>query len=169
MPTPSHAFVDSSHGTNVRADRVVTPHLVMLVAGSRIAIRADETLEIWHTDRCHAIPGTPPHVIGLANWRGTPLVLVDLARGLALRPDALPRREIASRRIVVASVGPLLVGLVVEGTGGVFDVDSDACRDPSVVTAGSIADFAIGEFDGPQGITAAVDAGAMLEALRVPA
>jgi chemotaxis signal transduction protein len=142
-------------------------HLLLRAADLAIAVPASCALEIWQTERCHPVPSTPPHVIGIASWRGTPLPLVDLSVALGLR-GGLTRAILDGRRAAVISSGPYLVGLVVEGTLGVVDIGPGQARRPSVVRVGRLAELATGEIDAPGGSVAAVlDLPAFLEAARV--
>lgn len=143
------------------------PHLLVVAAGTVVAIRADETLEIWQAERCQPVPGAPRYVLGIANWRGTPLPIVDLTVALGLAEPSRRADALNGLRIVVVSVAQLLVGLLVDSTSGVLDIDAASCRDPNVVMAGRIGEFSLGEFDAPQGIGALIDVASLLEALRV--
>lgn len=146
--------------------RGATAHLLLRAADLAIAVPAECALEIWQAERCHPVPGTPPHVIGIASWRGAPLPLVDLATALGLRAGRRPALE--GRRCAVISASSYVVGLVVEATMGVAEVALDEARPPAVVNVGRLAELAAAEIDTPDGGVAAVlDLGAFLDAARV--
>lgn len=159
MPSPSP--------TTISPARTAAHLLLLRAADLLIAIPAESALEIWQAERCHPVPSTPPYVIGIASWRGTPLPLVDLAVALGLRGSGA-RAALDGRRAAVISTGSYLVGLVGDATAGVVDVNLDHARAPSVVSVGRLSELAVGEIDAPKGgIAAVLDLPAFLEAVRV--
>lgn len=83
--------------------------------------------EILELPPLTVVPRTPPFVLGLANWRGGPLPVVDLAARLGLRPTPRDRHV---RMLVVRVGGVGSVGLAV--TQGIrvlpLPLDHFACR-----------------------------------------
>ncbi len=57
-----------------------------------------QVVEVVEVPKLTSVPGSPPHVAGLAWWRGRPLAVVDLARRMGLPPA---RRDGRSRLLVV--------------------------------------------------------------------
>lgn len=151
---------------------VAGAHLLLGAADAVIAVPASLAMEIWYPERSHPVPGTPPYVIGIASFRGAPLPLLDLAAALDLHAAATKPRGARStldgRRAVLTSTAKFLVGLVVDATFGVVNVEPAHVRPPAVVTAGRLREFAIGEIDTPRwGVAAVLDVDAFLDAARV--
>ena len=67
------------------------------------------------------VPGQPPWVLGLAQNRGSPIVLLDLA----LRLGGAGARPAAATHVVILRAGERIVGLVVEGLGEVVALHPD--------------------------------------------
>lgn len=154
-------------------------HLVLRAADAVIAVPAANALEIWHPERCHPVPGTPPYVIGIASFRGAPVPLIDLAGALDLGGDAGPRSPgdvrrslsraaLDGRRAVLASTASFLVGLVVDGTLGVVDITPEQMSPPKVVGAGRLPELMIAEVETPRwGVAAVLELETFLDAVRV--
>lgn len=142
--------------------------LLLRAADLVIALPAATALEVWQTDRCHPVPGTPSYVVGIASWRGVPLPLIDLAAALGLRrPEG--RAVLGGRRVVVISAPPYLVGLAVEAALGVMDLSLDQARTPTVVNVGRLAELSVLEIETPRGVGALLDVESFLDAVRVKA
>lgn len=154
-------------------------HLVLRAADAVIAVPAASALEIWHPERCHPVPGTPPYVIGIASFRGAPAPLIDLAGSLDLDRDAgrrgardgrpsPSRASLDGRRAVLVSTPSFLVGLVVDGTLGVIDITPEQMRPPQVVGAGRLPELMLAEVDTQRwGVAAVLDLEIFLDAVRV--
>lgn len=67
------------------------------------------------------LPGTPSFVRGVVNLRGSVLPIVDLAARLGF-PPAEPT---ACHVIIVAQIGPQIVGIVVDEVSDILNVTSD--------------------------------------------
>lgn len=169
----------TGEGTTARSDGALAErpeggvaHLVLRAADAVIAIPAASALEVWHPERAHPVPGTPPYVIGIAGFRGAPVPLLDLAAALDLRaPEARPRPGRATldgRRAVLVSTASFFVGLVPDATLGVIDLTPEDARLPAVVSAGRLLGVATAELDTPRwGVAAVLDLETFLDAVRV--
>ncbi|GAB4390572.1 chemotaxis protein CheW [Albidovulum sp.] len=73
-----------------------------------------------------ALPGAPPHVLGLINLRGTIVPLIDLARRLGLRSG----QEEARRVVIVCDLPRATAGLAVDAVGDILTVPAAALEPP---------------------------------------
>jgi len=74
-----------------------------------------------------AVPHAPPFVEGVTNLRGTVLPVMDLRKRFGQPPQTATKDS----RIVVAVMGTLKVGMVVDGVSEVLRVADDAIEPPS--------------------------------------
>jgi len=74
-----------------------------------------------------AVPHAPPFVEGVTNLRGTVLPVLDLRKRFG-QPAQTATKD---SRIVVAVMGALKVGMVVDGVSEVMRVPEDAIEPPS--------------------------------------
>jgi chemotaxis signal transduction protein len=120
----------------------------------------DAVAEVGRTPYVTRVPGTPPWVSGVTNWRGRILGVLDLRGLLGLVPE--PGGE---GRLVVLARDGVSVGIVAERVDGVLDVDG-AAMEPALLTlpaeAGALLEGQVTDAAGPVGV---VDAGAVF-ALR---
>ncbi len=116
----------------------------------RFAVPMDTVAEVGRVPAVTRVPGTPPWVAGVINWRGRILGVVDL-RGL-LGLDAVSGRE---SRIVVLTRGAVTVGLVADRVDGVVTVDPEQLE-PALATlpaeAGALIEGQLVDGDGPVGV-----------------
>ena len=108
------------------------------------------------------VPGTPPWVAGVCNWRGRILGVLDLRLLLDVTPDD---GSAGDRRLVVLSRQGISAGVLAERVEGVLDVDPERLE-PALLTlpaeAGALLEGQVTDADGPVGV---VDAAAVF-ALR---
>lgn len=136
-------------------------HVVVRLGGGRFALPMDAVAEVGRTPGVTRVPGTPPWVKGVANWRGRILGILDLRELLGVPAGAVAGED----RLVVLSRGGSMVGVVAERVDGVVTVDTDALE-PALLTlpaeAGALLEGQLTDENGPVGV---VDAGAVF-ALR---
>lgn len=116
-------------------------------ARSRLAVPLvviDEAVLMCHLT---ALPEAPPWVRGILDYRGEPVVVLDLA----VRLEGDPRAPNTSDIILVCHEDQHRVGLVVEAVGEIFDLDP---LDVQPVAPGlPHARFVMGVRSGPAGTT----------------
>ena len=95
----------------------VAEHVVLRVGGSRYAVPATAVAEVVEVPVLTRVPGLPGWVVGVANWRGHVLPVIDLKPLLGVVPAALP----SSARVVVV-VDETEVGIVADAVLGLVDV-----------------------------------------------
>jgi len=136
-------------------------HVVVRLGGGRFALPMDAVAEVGRTPGVTRVPGTPPWVKGVANWRGRILGILDLRDLLGVAAGDVAGED----RLVVLSRGGSMVGVVAERVDGVITVDTEALE-PALLTlsaeAGALLEGQLTDENGPVGV---VDAGAVF-ALR---
>ena len=135
-------------------------HVVVRLGGGRFALPMDAVAEVGRTPTLTRVPGTPPWVRGVGNWRGRILAVLDLRELLAL-----PALDVSEERLVVLSRGGSMVGVVAERVDGTIEVDEETLE-PTLLTlpaeAGALLEGQLTDESGPVGV---VDAAAVF-ALR---
>jgi chemotaxis signal transduction protein len=146
--------VDAPGGDLVAAVGAV----VLRLGGSRYAVDMADVAEVAPLPRVTRVPRTPTWLLGVANWRGRVLPVLDLRPLFAAASVPLA----SSARLVVVSRDDLIVGVVAEAVPGVHDADLTSAApapptlpaDASALITGQVADR-----DGP---IAVLDAAAVL-------
>jgi purine-binding chemotaxis protein CheW len=72
------------------------------------------------------IPNAPPHVIGLMNLRGAVIPIIDLRRKFGMAPAQYTKFTV----IIVVTVGPKVIGLMVDAVSDVLDLRADEIAPP---------------------------------------
>lgn len=106
-------------------------HVIVRLGGSRFALPMEAVAEVGRLPGFTRVPGTPPWVAGVANWRGRVLGVLDLRPLLDLPME--PGSRSRGARLVVLSNAGVQVGVLADGVDGVLDVDGDQLE-PTLVT-----------------------------------
>jgi purine-binding chemotaxis protein CheW len=137
-------------------------HVVLRLGAGRYAVAAPDVTEVIAMPVLTRVPGTPPWVCGVANWRGHVVPVIDLRPVLAVAAGPLP----SSARVVVISVDDVEVGLVAEAVEGLVPVP-EGCDPPPLTLVGDAADLVVGLVErGPASGPVAVLATSSILALR---
>jgi chemotaxis signal transduction protein len=135
--------------------------VLLRLGSSRYAVAMADVAEVAPVPGVTRVPGSPPWLSGVANWRGRMLPVLDLRPLLATPTVPLA----SSARLVVLARDDVVVGLVVEAVPGVHDGDLDDLA-PAPPTLGPDAGLlVIGQLTDRHGPVAVLDAGTVL-ALR---
>jgi len=137
-------------------------HVVVRLGGGRFALPMDVVAEVGRMPGLTRVPGTPPWVAGVANWRGRILGVLDLRILLGVAHQS--SRD-GTTRLVVLTRAPVSVGAIADRVEGVITVDVDDLEPPLLTLppeAGSLLQGQVTDQDGPVGV---IDATAVL-ALR---
>ena len=97
------------------AHDVAADSLVLQVGAARYGVGLHLVGEVGREPALTRVPGLPPWVAGVANWRGRVLAVVALAA--VLGEDSRTAR--GRRRLVVLRTPAVTVGLVVDAVAGV--------------------------------------------------
>jgi len=104
------------------------------------------------------IPGSGPWLLGVANWRGRMLPVLDLRPLL----DAATLPFASSARLVVVAREDLVVGLVAEAVPGVYDESLHSAEPPPPTLSAEAARLVTGQVADAQGPVAVLDVAAVL-------
>ncbi len=99
--------------------------LYMAVAGHRFCLRLGDVERLLPLMRIQPVPQGPDYLLGLMNLRGEAVPVLDLARRLGLDTAA---RYTLDTPVVLATVGELRAGLLVDEVQGVRAVPRAALR-----------------------------------------
>jgi len=146
------------------APRDVSGGVLLRLGGSRFAVAMAGVAEVTALPAVTRLPGAPGWLVGVANWRGRMLPVIDIRTlvGVAVTPLA------SSARLVVVTAGPrgeLTAGLVAEAVPGVYDVAVDAMSAPPATLPPEAARLVAGQVTDALGPIAVLDVDALL-ALR---
>lgn len=131
--------------------------VVLRFAGARYAVDMATVAEVVSVPTVTRVPGAPPWLAGVVNWRGRVLPAVDL-RPLVGAPLApLP----TSARLVVLAVDDVELALVADMVPGLLDCRPEALEPMPATAAEGIAALVRGvvDHDGP---VALLDAAAVV-------
>lgn len=93
------------------------------------ALRVDYLVEILPAPRITRVPSVPEHILGVMNFRGEVLAVIDLKRFFAL-PQSEPAPD---RIVVVVEHGEVRTGLLVDGVGDLVPLSpGDLTEEPLV-------------------------------------
>lgn len=135
--------------------------VVLRLGASRYAVDMADVAEVAQLPRVTRLPRSQAWLLGVANWRGRVLPVIDLRPLLAT--DAVPLAT--SARVVVLSRDDVVVGVVAEAVPGVYSGGlADPAPAPPTLT-GEAAALVTGQVSDRTGPLAVLDAGAVL-ALR---
>lgn len=135
--------------------------VLIRLGASRYAVEMTDVAEVAMVPEVTRIPGSGPWLLGVANWRGRMLPVLDLRPLL----DVAQLPLASSARLVVVARDDLVVGLVAEAVPGVYDEALDAMAPPPPTLSPEAARLVTGQVVDPQGPVAVLSVAAVL-ALR---
>lgn len=94
-------------------------HLIVRVGGSLCALPADRVRRVVRNVSPHPVPGAEPPLLGLAQFGGEPMAVIDC--GLLL--DEVRSDGAAELVVAVRLTGGALVGLAVDEAVGMAQID----------------------------------------------
>ena len=135
--------------------------VLMRLGSSRYAVDMTDVAEVAMVPEVTRLPGSGPWLLGIANWRGRMLPVLDLRPLL----DAPMVPLAGSARLVVVARDDLVVGLVAEAVPGVYDDPLDEVVPPPPTLPVDAARLVTGQVADAHGPIAVLDVAAVL-ALR---
>jgi chemotaxis signal transduction protein len=138
--------------------------VLLRLGHSRFSVPMADVAEVTGLPHVSRLPGGPPWLLGIANWRGRILPVLDLRTlvGVPVTPLA------SSARLVVLTAGvagSLTAGVVAEAVPGVNDLPPDALEAPPATLSPDAALLIAGQLTDARGPIAVLDVAAVL-ALR---
>lgn len=150
-PTDPHPL--EAVGTGAAAGAVL-----LRFGASRYAVDMADVAEVATVPGVTRIPGSPPWLVGVANWRGRMLPVLDLRPLLGAATVPLP----GSARLVVVGRDDVAVGLVAEAVPGVYDAALGDLTPPPTTLGSEAARLVSGQVSDGLGPIAVLDAAAVL-------
>jgi purine-binding chemotaxis protein CheW len=129
-------------------------HVVIRLGTSRFALSMEAVAQVGRMSSCTRVPGTPPWVAGVANWRGRVLGVVDLTSLLGLEAVVTDRHS-KDARLVVLAKGPVQVGILADRVDGVIDIEAEGLEPTMLALAADAESLLMGQTtdaEGPVGV-----------------
>jgi purine-binding chemotaxis protein CheW len=131
--------------------------VVVRLGDSRFAARLEAVAEVGRVPSVTRIPGAPPWLAGVANWRGRLLPVLDLRSLLGAEAGPLG----GSARLVVLTADGVSAGIVVDAVDGTGALDA-AIEDFPVALADRGSSLLSGQVPSADGPVAVLDTDAVL-------
>jgi chemotaxis signal transduction protein len=146
-------------GDEPAQDEVAAPTdaIVARLGGGRFAVELSSVAEVGRAPGITRVPGLPPWLAGVANWRGRILPVLDIRGLLGADSAALDN----SARLLVLVEGSIVVGMLVDGVEGTTMLGSDVAAFPPV-SAPNGAGLLSGQVPRDDGPIAVLDVAAVL-------
>jgi len=132
--------------------------ILLRLGSSRYTVTMTDVAEVISLPPVTRIPGSPPFLTGVANWRGRMLPVLDVRPllGAPMIPLA------TSARLVVVQSGSITAGIVAEAVPGVYDVSLLDAEPPPATLPSEAARIVSGQVADDQGPIAVLDVEALL-------
>ena len=135
------------------------------IAGQQFALDIMAVREIRGWSASTPVPHAPSYVVGMINLRGVVLAVVDLGARLGLgvcQPDS-------SSVVVVAHIGGVPVGLLVDAVCDIIQVTEDMVQPPPGVGTDEVREFVQGIISTDEGIVTLLSLDQVLPVVRAAA
>jgi len=132
--------------------------VVVRFGAGRYAVPMSAIAEVGRVARMTRVPGVPPWIAGVSNWRGRILPIVDV------RPlIGVPATELRDdARVVVTGDDTVSVGLLVESVEGVATLPAGELEAPPATVGSDAAELLAGQWTDERGPVGVIDVGAVL-------
>ncbi|XJZ28519.1 chemotaxis protein CheW [Bacillota bacterium Lsc_1132] len=111
--------------------------IVFQLKEKEYAIPVEKVRSIEKVQHITRVPGVAPYIKGVINLRGLVTPIVDLRKRFGLGESEYSD----STRIIIAVIGDLEVGLIVDAANDVLDISSDSIEPPPEIIGGKEADY----------------------------
>jgi purine-binding chemotaxis protein CheW len=128
------------------------------LGAARYLVGMSAIAEIGRLPKVTRVPGTPAWMVGVANWRGRILAVLDIRPLL----DAPPAATGSLGRLVVLSKDSVSAGLVTEGVCGVVTCETAHLEPPPTMLDGDAGLLVAGQLIQPTGAIGVLDPDAVL-------
>lgn len=106
--------------------------LVFVLAGERFGIETDQVLEAASLREWISVPCTPAFVLGVINYRGRIVTVLDMRRLLDLPGDGVAE----DRKVIAVEAGGMTFGIMADTVAGVLSVPSRTVAPPPEALTG---------------------------------
>lgn len=149
---------DFDGGWGDPGDLAAPDSLVLAVGAARYAVGLHLVGEVGREPALTRVPGLPPWVAGVANWRGRVLAVVELASVLGEDNRTARGRQ----RLVVLRTPAVTVGLLVDAVAGVRTLAAHPVSAVATTVPGPTAALLRGQVDTDEGPVWLIDVDALL-------
>jgi purine-binding chemotaxis protein CheW len=104
-------------------------YLTVRLRDELYALRVEYLVEILPAPRITRVPSVPEHIVGVMNFRGEVLPVIDLKRFFSLAQS----EPAADRIVVVVKHGGVRTGLLVDGVGDLVPLSLDDLTEEPLV------------------------------------
>jgi chemotaxis signal transduction protein len=125
-------FAPAEAPDDTRDALVGTDAIVVRLGAGRFAVDMASVAEVGRAPAVTRVPGVPPWLAGVANWRGRILPVLDLRTLLGADGDDGHER----RRLLVLASGSIVVGMLVDSVDGTTTL-TEIADFPTTSTVGS--------------------------------
>jgi purine-binding chemotaxis protein CheW len=153
--TPRASVVDETAAIAAES----TDAIVVRLGAGKFAVELASVAEVGRTPSITRVPGLPPWMAGVANWRGRILPILDVRPLLGAETIATDGKG----RLVVLTGGAIVVGMIVDAVDGTTSL-ADVAAFPAVSAVGG-STLLSGQMPRADGPIALLDVAAVL-ALR---
>lgn len=119
----------------------IPQYLSFFVAGEEYGVGILKVREILEFDTITRVPGTPPHVRGVLNLRGSVVPVIDLAVKLGLPETQVTRRTCVVIVEVLLEGEPTVMGLMADAVSQVIELSPDQVEPPPPFGTGIRVEF----------------------------
>lgn len=127
------ARLEETKATNIAQVEVVE----FLLAHENYAVESKYVQEVSPLKELTSLPGTPPFILGLINFRGLILTVIDL-RSLF----NLPQRSLAKQnKVIIIQTSEIKAGILADGIQGIRSVRIDELQPPLPTMTGIRGEF----------------------------
>jgi chemotaxis signal transduction protein len=121
--------------------------VILRFAGARYALDMRHVAEVVPVPHTTRVPGGPPWLTGVVNWRGRVLPVVDLRPLVGAPLSPMP----TSARLIVVGEDDIEIGLIADMVPGLLDCDPESLEPIPATVAPGIAPLVRGvvDFEGP--------------------
>lgn len=114
--------------------------LVFSLAGERYGIKMSHVLEVIPLRELTPMPCTPPFVLGVVNYRGRILPVLDFRRLLGLTDQGIAEGS----KVIAVEAGGMSFGIFADVVSGVEQIGADEVAPPPEAVAGDRQTFLLG-------------------------
>lgn len=120
--------------------KTVNKYVVFKMEDEYYGISINNVLSIEKIDKITRIPNTPKYVLGLINLRGDVVPVIDLRMKLGFDSNI----EESNRRTIIIQENETVVGLMVDSTSEVLEIEKNNIDTPPVSESNELLNYVVG-------------------------
>lgn len=111
--------------------------IVFQLNDKEYAIPVEQVRSIEKIQHITRVPGVAPYIKGVINLRGLVTPIVDLRKRFQL----IESEYSDSTRIIIAVIGELEIGIIVDAANDVLDIERDSIEPPPEIVGGTESEY----------------------------